>query len=31
MSLALSMDEFLAYTHGERVKWEQWFRAQRGL
>jgi uncharacterized damage-inducible protein DinB len=22
------MDEFLAYTNGERVKWEQWFRAQ---
>ena len=28
MSLALSMDEFLAYTAGERVRWEQWFRAQ---
>src|SRR5258706_14659365 len=28
MSLALSIDEFLAYTAGERVKWEQWFRAQ---
>jgi len=27
MSLALSMDEFLAYTAGERVRWEQWFRA----
>jgi|SRR5579862_284076 len=26
MSLALSMDEFLAYTAGERVKWEHWFR-----
>ena len=22
------MDEFLAYTNGERTKWEQWFRAQ---
>ena len=28
MSLALSMDEFLTYTQGERVRWEQWFRAQ---
>jgi uncharacterized damage-inducible protein DinB len=28
MSLALSVNEFLAYTTGERVKWEQWFRAQ---
>ena len=27
MRLALSMDEFLAYTAGERVRWEQWFGA----
>jgi uncharacterized damage-inducible protein DinB len=28
MSLTLSLDEFLAYTAGEHVKWEQWFRTQ---